>query len=467
VFALLAEGFSFQMSSSEGWYGERNDRSLRYAGRVLPPDRVVTIKLDRAFGASYDGQVAAIVASNLLSRMTPSLVFDFPEVDIVKPLPWAGTRLGERTCQNAFSADPKGRFELRSARDGDYVLSLGRGGGAVTVHGSGWNAFVGRGPSPVPRSSQTNPFGPALAAVIAVSRLFALQMKPMDGPHVFNALDWRNVMDIESESRAIDLGRDLGAIWTIGAGSVGTAVLYFLTLATSRFSATLFDMDFVKIHNLDRSPIFAASDAEPNPEPRRKVDATASYLRAVGVENVRSEPRALDESSLWFDRQSGTPDIMVSAANERNVRYIVEQSAPPLQIYGTTGANWQASVIRHIPMVDACSCCLFPPEDPQPAMKCATDTVRNEASGETVDASLPFLSFGAGLMAAAEVVKAGLPDYPFAANRTTLYAHPNLTPRFVSVGIRQRPACICAARSASVHKQMIAGTRYERFSLGK
>lgn len=455
------------MSGSEVWYGERNDRSLRYAGRVLPPDQVLTIKLDRAFAAGYDGQVAAIVASNLLSRMTPSLVFDFPEVEIVEPLPWAGARLSEQACQTAFDADPKGRFELRSARDGDYVLSLGRDGGGVTVHGSGWNAFVGRGPSPVPDSRQTNPFGPALAAVVAVARLFALQMKPMDGPHVFNAFDWRSLVVLDSASRSIDFGQDLGAIWTIGVGSVGTAVLYFLTLATRRFSATLFDMDFVKIHNLDRSPIFAASDAEPNPEPRKKVDATESYLRSVGVENVRSEPRPLDESSIWFDRQSGTPDIMVSAANERNVRYVIEQSAPPLQIYGTTGANWQASVIRHIPMVDACSCCLFPPEDLRPAMKCATDTVKNEASGETVDASLPFLSFGAGLMAAAEVVKAGLPGYPFSPNRTTLYTHPNVTPRFVSVGIRQRPGCLCAARSASVHKQMTAGTRYERLSLRK
>jgi hypothetical protein len=451
----------------KAWYAERNDRSLRYAGRVLPPEQVITIKLDRAFGRRFDGQVTAIVAANLLSRMTPSLVFDFPEIEIVEPLPWAGTRLGEQVRRTAFAADPNGRFELRSARHGDYVLFLGRDGGGAAIHGSGWNAFVGRGPSSVPDSSQANPFGPGLAAVVAVARLFALQMKAMDGSRVFNAFDWRNHIVLDSEAPAIDLGTDLGAIWAIGAGSVGTAILYFLTLATHRFSATLFDMDFVKIHNLDRSPIFASYDAEPNPEPRRKVDATESYLRAVGVENVRSEPRALDESSFWFDRQAGTPDIMVSAANERNVRYVIEQSAPPLQIYGTTGANWQASVIRHIPMVDACSCCLFPPEDPQPAMKCATDTVKSGTSGETADASLPFLSFGAGLMAAAEVVKAGLPGYPFSPNRTTLYTHPEVTPRFVSIGIHQRPACLCATRSASVHEQMIAGTRYEHLSLGK
>ena len=49
----------------------------------------------------------------------------------------------------------------------------------------------------------------------------------------------------------------------------------------------------------------------------------------------------------------------VSAANERNVRAVIESGFPPLQIYGTTGRNWQAAVIRHMPLEDPCSCCLF------------------------------------------------------------------------------------------------------------
>jgi len=449
--------------SGTSWRRERNDRSLRYAGRVLPPDRTITIKLDGEFAARYDGQVTAIVAGNLLARMTPSLVFDVPEVEVVPPLPWAGRKLGDRLRGAAFDADPNGVFELRGAHDGDYVLFLGRGGGDATVHGSGWNAFVGRGPSPVPDGTLANPLGPALAAIIAVARLFALQMEAMDGPHVFNAFDWRNQVILDNDAPHLDPDQDLGTIWAVGLGSVGTAVLYFLTLITRRLSATLFDMDFVKIHNLDRSPIFTALDTER----ARKVDATESYLRSVGVQNVASEPLALDQSTIWSSRQAGTPDIVVSAANERNVRYIIEQSAPPLQIYGTTGANWEASVIRHIPIVDACSCCLFPPGAPQTVMACATETTVRESTGERVDASLPFLSFGAGLMAAAEVLKAGMPGYPFSPNRTTLYTHPAVTPRFVSLGIQQRPACLCAARSASVHKQMIAGTRYERLSLEK
>jgi hypothetical protein len=443
------------------WRRERNDRSLRYAGRILPPGRAITIKLDRAFGARYDGQVTAVVMANLLARMTPSLVLDLPEIEVVPALPWAGARLGALLREAAFAADPEGRFELREARDGDYVLSLGRDGGKATVHGSGWNAFIGPGPSPVPDSTELNPLGPALAAVVAVGRLFGLKMGAMDGPHVLNAFDWQNLLLADSYAPLIGSDPDLGTIWAVGLGSVGTAALYFLTLMTRRFSLTLFDMDSVKIHNLDRSPIFKASDAKDN---RKKVDATEGYLRSVGVEDVRSVPFALDESSLWSNRQAGTPDIVISAANERNVRYFIEQSAPPLQIYGTTGANWEASVIRHTPMVDACSCCLFPPGEPQAVATCATEKTVHQVKGETVDASLPFLSFGAGLMAASEMLKARLPGYPFSPNRTLLYMHPDSPPRLISRRIQMRAGCVCAERSLSVHGQMIGGTKYEGLS---
>jgi hypothetical protein len=445
------------------WYRERNDRSLRYAGRVLPNHRPIVLSMGTAAATRYDGQVAAIVAANLLARMTPSVVFDIPDVEIVPPVPWAGAKLRHQLTASTFAADPSGFFDSRKPKDGDYVLSLGRQYSAATVHGSGWNAFVGTGDSPLPDSNQTNPVGPALASILAIARLFALEMAPMDGPYLFNAFNWRSHAISDTEVPTVDLTSNVGSIWSVGTGSVGTAVLYFLTLVTNRFSSALFDMDFVKIHNLDRSPIFVASDVD-EVNRKSKVAATEGYLRSVGVRNVAQEQKPLDQSSLWFDRRAGTPDLLVSAANERNVRYIIEQSSPPLQIYGTTGANWEASVIRHIPLVDPCSCCLFPSDIPQATTTCSTETVVRPDTGDAVDASLPFLSFAAGLMAAAEILKARLPGYPFSANRTTLYTHAATSPRFVSPNLTRRPGCLCGSRHTSVHRQMIRGSRYEACS---
>jgi hypothetical protein len=74
---------------------------------------------------------------------------------------------------------------------------------------------------------------------------------------------------------------------------------------------------------------------------------------------------------------------------------------------------------RHIPLTDRCSSCLFPETDYAPT-QCATAEVAVGPDSGRIDAALPFLSFAAGAMAAAEILKLGLPGYPFAPNRVVL-----------------------------------------------
>ena len=155
--------------------------------------------------------------------------------------------------------------------------------------------------------------------------------------------------------------------------------------------------------------------------------------------------------------------MLVSTANERNVRYHIESQFPPVQIYGTTGQNWQASLIRHVPFVDACSCCLFPEEIQESAMACATaPNTSRQPDQPQVDALLPFLSFAAGLMAAAEILKTQLPGYPFSMNRVNFYSQP--LPRLVAARIPQRKECFCRDRSPDVHRRMVAGGRFASLS---
>jgi molybdopterin/thiamine biosynthesis adenylyltransferase len=441
------------------WYNRRNDRQIRYAGRVLPHDRPVVISIDPDNAVTFDGQVTMIVAANLLSRMTPALVLDLPDARIVSALPWAGSELGDFILRVARGADPHAEFKTRKPKAGDYVLAVGPGTAPAAVHGSGWYAFVGPGHSPIMPAGVTNPFGPAFAAVAAVARLFALELAPLDGPFLFDTYRWKQAFGDTHHPYPVNL--DPGTIWGIGAGSVGTAALYFLTLATRRFSSAVFDMDVVKVENLDRSPIFTADDAERSVP---KANAAVAYLHSVGVADATAECDPLDQSSRWLQRTAGEPDLVISAANERNVRYLIEQSCPPMQIYGTTGKNWGASVLRHIPLRDACSCCVFPPDAQQAPLQCAEGKVIEPESGQEVDAALPFLSFAAGLMTAAEVVKAQLPGYPFSPNRTVFSAGALTTPRFASFSSPFQDRCVCQDRSLSVQNAMIAGTRYARLS---
>jgi hypothetical protein len=422
---------------------------------VLDHDRWILLRAESDYAARYEGQVAVLVAANLMARMTPSVAVDLPDVAIVDGLPYAGANLKEVVLASTKKTDPWGEFVSRPYRHGDYVLQLGRTGSDLVIHGAGWDAYVGPQPSPLPASSAPNPIGPAMAAILAISSAFTTNLASPPAAMMLNALNWKPTPS-PADAPRVKPARDLGELWTVGVGSVGTATLYFLTLATVNFSACLADMDVVAIHNLDRSPMFFAEDVG-----LMKTQAAARYLREVGVSAVGGDPFALDQSEIWKKRQSGRPDILISAANERKVRSVIEAGYPPIQIYGTTGKNWQSSLLRHIPLQEACSCCVFPDEGFVPT-GCATAKLVGSRQAEQVDAALPFLSFAAGAMAAAEILKLGLPGYPFTTNRITLNTRPS--PWISHAPPTRREGCICHRRSPSIHSQMIAGSRYAGLS---
>jgi hypothetical protein len=134
---------------------------------------------------------------------------------------------------------------------------------------------------------------------------------------------------------------------------------------------------------------------------------------------------------------------------------------PPLQIYGTTGKNWQASVIRHIPLRDPCSLCLFPDNGPVPPTACATGKAVNQADEKQIDAVLPFLSFAAGLMTAAEILKLALPGYAFSKGITQFSAKAEHKDKLVSVQLSPQAGCLCrSVRDPALHRRMMAGTRF-------
>jgi hypothetical protein len=387
--------------------------------------------------------------------MSPNVSFDFPEQKLLPPLPWSGRDLHTIVQDTARAADPYGRFERRSAAAGDYVLNLSRHSAENVVHGSGWGAYTGQEPSPLSRSPFPNPVGPALASAIACARLFGSMDGSLGGPFILDAYNYTGTVPTSDFWPGV---LEPGTIWSIGTGSVGTAAMYFLSLATQSFDWGGFDMDEVKVENLDRSPIFSVADAV---EHRRKVDVTANFLRQAGVRVAFAEDHSLDEAEHWLGRQNGTPDLLVSAANEREVRYVTEAYAPPLQIYATTGENENVTAFRHIPLIEPCSCCAFPPEKPKDT-DCASGSVT--LAGKQVDAALPYLSFAAGVMICGEIIRAQAANYPTSANRVALYLSEKGPPTFIPVNLVRRNGCVCEQRSPAVHAAMIKGTRYARAS---
>lgn len=432
------------------WYDERDNRTLRYAARRLDHSRFISLTGSPEYLATFDGQIAALVACNLLGRMTPSVALSFADVRVHSALPWSGQSLHAVLMRQMRFADPFGAFAVRSSSATDFRLHLGSSGEGLKAHGVGWNAWVAQEASPLGPLDDLNGFGAALAVVAASSQIFlhAFDMPPME--FAANAFDWRS--EHIDGAPAYQHGANVGNIWTLGAGSVGTAALYFMSLATSKLNATVIDMDLVKLHNLDRSPIFNACDLG-----LPKVECVKAYLATLGIRNVRIDDKPLNESSVWNDRQAGEVDLIIAAANERKARYYIEAGFPPLQLYATTGQNWQTTLIRHEPDAQKCSLCLFPDDQKAADTACAT-APQTASTEEQVDAALPFLSFAAGLMTACEVMKLSIPGYPFSANRVILNTRP--APSLIAAPLRHRPGCFCQTRDSGIHAQMIAGSRY-------
>jgi hypothetical protein len=423
----------------------RDSRLYEYGAKPLPKSDRLIVTADADYLARFSGQVAVLTFLNLFGRCSRAISVDLPSVPIVSPLPWAGANLADHVLKGLYAADPHGDYERGKASTTTCHVHFGRAGGQMNVFGAGWRASVGGAPAAF-NADDLNPFGPATAAVMAATRLFVDRLRPSPSTHTVNAFDWTNDIDTEYRYAALP---DLGRLWVVGTGSVGSAVLYFLTLATNRFTAHLFDHDVVEEHNITRSPIFTQADVGND-----KAAVAGAFLSACGIEH---EPHAvaLHQAPLWLARSPGTPDILVPTANEYDVRHLIETSLPPIQIYGTTGRNWQASVIRHIPLVDPCSLCLFPPDTFAPS-ECATNSSPQEPLKRN-DSSLPFLSFAAGLMAAAEIVKLTIEGASL-QNRTHYFTRPE--PRLVGAGLVRRAGCPCGTPNVEAQLQMLRGSRY-------
>lgn len=434
------------------------NRTQRYLGSHEPlADRQLHIHVDPEYGATYSGQVAAITAASLFGRMSRRVAVNVPSVSMVEPLPWQGTNLDEHIKRTLDGAHKFGRYDQRPACKEDLRIVIGPRGDGLVAHGSGWGAYRGTGPSPFELTDDPNPYGAAFAVIAAAAHI---QEHPDGRAAVARVLDtygWQ-VDVLSPEAPQIETNIQLGDVWSVGLGSVGCCALFFLGLVIRCFRAVLIDGDRIEVENLTRSPLFTWPDAL---ESESKVEVASRWLSEVGLEQVDPHFAWLHQIPQWAARDVGTPDIVISAANEHNVRNLIEEHLPPLQVYATTGRNWQTSLYRHIPLKDPCSRCVPGSEVTPTPTACAKGSPlpTSDASDED-DIALPFLSYAAGLMTAAEITKIALFGYTETPNRV-LYE-----PRgrqLHGAAFAKKSTCPYHNRD-DIHEDAIQGSRFAELS---
>ena len=229
--------------------------------------------------------MAILTAANLLGRMTPSLALDIPLGPDRRAVALGGRQPPRASAGRVVCGRPLRQVPVSLGAERRLPSSSGPRRCAYYRAWVGLERLLRSGPLPLPEDDTANPVGPALAVILAAAAAFENDLSAPPGDVLLNALTWRPAA-IAADAAPLCAEPDLGSSWTVGTGSVGTAILYFVSLATREFTAALFDMDEVKVHNLDRSPAFTAAHVG-----LKKVAATAEYLNRAGVDDVLANPR--------------------------------------------------------------------------------------------------------------------------------------------------------------------------------
>ena len=121
-------------------------------------------------------------------------------------------------------------------------------------------------------------------------------------------------------------------------------------------------------------------------------------------------------------------------------------------------------VSSHLALNDACSLCVPGAETvPLPALCATAPPVSPDGDADEDDVALPFLSYAAGLMTAAEIAKIALTGKAIGRNR--VFFEPR-TPTLVrAVALTRKAGCLCELRDASIHHAAIQGSRFASLSL--
>jgi hypothetical protein len=440
-------------ATAEAFYALRDHRTNIYGGIDASYTlKSVCVTAEPATLNTPAGRAMLAVSANLLSRWCRTVFFALP-----------GEEMRDILAQMR-DADHFGKFE--QADDGcnaDLRLHIGAGfegvgGGATIISAFGWLAAVRRpGGGHLDAYAGSNTAGAAAAAILGGAQLFrdavgAKQLYPPD--FIYDVFTGAPVASATAQDRTPwQPPADLRLLM-LGAGSVGTASAYFLSQLGVGVRQDVVDADIVKVENFGRSPVFGKSNYA-----ACKPDALASALADTSVTTT--------PIGRWWDEAPNLDltdyDLLLPLANERGVRWQVQASIPPLMIHASTGGSWNVNFGRHIPGVGDCLADRFSAfmDAERAAMACAEGKVE-VAPAVTIDASLPFLSFWAGFLVAADIARLEIDGYPHNPNFAE-YSFGGS--RFKPLQYDKLPAvrCVCRGQGLGFWSRM-AESRFARLS---
>ncbi len=454
-------------TAANDFYRLRDDRTNRLVAARSYSEKMCRVTVDPEQLWTLSGQVMLLASCNLLSRWCRKIHLDFSDIAPHPSLGIAGNSLRSALLAQMSDSDPFGVLVSEPANWDRADLGLHIGSHCPTssipttlISSCGWHAGVFRsGGAGLNALEGPNCVGALTAAALGGAQIFrdAVGKSGFSAPgFIFDGFDVALVRDIRSlpfHEYSDDL--EIGGLLLVGAGSVGSAVMYCLKLLRVNCAITVVDRDAVGIENLNRSPVFGKSNYNMNKAEAMKVFCEGS---TIGVKSV----------PLWWDQFVADPlaakenfDIWLPLANERDIRWALQNQIPPLMVHASTMQSWGVNFGRHIPGRDDCLIDRFPSDASASVLTCSSGPAIKVA-GKQVDAALPFLSFLAGVLVASDLVKLKLAGYPYGSNFSLLDVGGNEF-GMQSYDRKPRSGCVCLSQASPFWKIRGSG-RYARLS---
>lgn len=434
------------------FYLERDRRTRAYdvaADRLEVPVRI-SVSADAA--ASPAGQALVLAVTNMVCRIHRRVDLRLPRADLFIPTLVPADTLSEAAQALALAIDP---YIDLSRTDSGPTLAVGDVEGTYWLGADGYIGHLAGTPVAV-TEHPAGILGAGMAACLgAGALLLAVTGAPVRTRRV-SAWGFDNQPVEPGPLRSpgpIDVGQRVAMI---GAGAVGSAILYWLRLLGVCGDWTVVDGDVVKLHNTNRSLGMLAADAgwangTPDGPIANKADIGAALIGATPV---------VDWYDGWVKDHGAGLDLLIPAGGERNIRRNLGLLGLPLMIQGATSPDWQVQLHRHGP-ADGCPACRFPAV-PTADFACSTGAlpVTPDAEGDdSPDAALPFLSAAAGLLVVAALTQLedGYLDQP--VNQHGLLFGPATQVDWWNTITLCRPDCT-ARLPVSLRRQLNNGRRW-------
>lgn len=378
------------MSDCEDFYRERDRRTRDLIGSTKPLLTPVGVSVGPRAAETLTGQVAAAALIELVARLHRTVRIDVPDVSVALPYGTEQSTLPDHLIALADAIDPCGDHQIGSVRDLPSVV-VGDGHGSRYLSAIGATGATGTA-SGAWCDGTASLVGAAVAACLGAADLLHIVSRRPTRDVSLSLWDCTEATTWTGPSTVGNV--DVGDVAVAGAGAVASALAYWLRTFGVTGHWQFIDADIVKVHNTNRSMLFLPEHAGwPNGQPEKKALIVAS---AIGADHV----------DRWYhEAMPGTEfDLVLPLANEFDVRHYIGQRGDPLVVHATTGRDWESQLHRHIPGRDDCIDCRF--KDIRPAaFECSTAVSApvEDPAGSAPDATLPFLSAGAGLLLAASL----------------------------------------------------------------